>query len=132
MKLFARLSAATLLAMAAAWSPSLMAAGDSATLHWTLATARIDNSPLPATAISETLIEWRRPGAAITTPPLGSMHVPAPATTITVQGLVCGDFDFVGYTIAKAAPVKSAATGAVLYPTGISCDPNPPGGLGAS
>jgi hypothetical protein len=105
------------------------AAGTSATLTWTHATSNTDGSTLALTEIKETLIVWRRPGNSTIT---GSVRVTAPATTIIVPGLVCGNFNFTGVTIVKTNDVQSAETAPVLYATGVQCLPNPPSGLGAS
>lgn len=109
---------------------SVFAAGTSATLSWQLADSYIDGAPLAAANIKETLIEWRRPG---NTTVVGSVRVAAPAITKVVPGLVCGNFEFVAYTI-TVAPAESsdASTPPVVYATGVTCKANPPKGLGAT
>jgi hypothetical protein len=106
------------------------AAGDSATLQWANATTFQDGTPLAATDIKETLIQWRRPGNATV---VGSVRVAAPANSTVVQGLVCGNFEFTGVTILKVnSTASSESTPPAPYATGIQCKPNPPTGLGAS
>ena len=122
------LATAAFTALLLATPPPATAAGTSATLTWTLATQWEDGTPLPASAIKETLIEWRRPGS---TQLVGSVRVAAPQVTRVVENLKCGDFNFVAYTVLNSGP-DSSATQPVTYQTGIECKPNPPGGFGVS
>lgn len=103
------------------------AAGTSATLSWQIATVNTDGSALDASLVKETLIKWRRKGQ---TAVFDSRAVTAPATSITVAGLVCGDFDFSAVTVLKDT-TASDETGKVTYATGVTCKPNPPTGLTA-
>jgi hypothetical protein len=103
------------------------AAGTTANLSWVPATTNEDGSPLPAVSIVEHVIEWRRPGSTVL---VGSLRVPMPATSV-VANVVCGDYDFVAYTVV-AGGVQSAASNPVRYRTAITCRPNPPSGLAAS
>lgn len=99
------------------------AAGTSAVVTWTLATAYIDSTPLLATDIKETQILWRRPGAVGLE---GSVRVAAPTTTRTITSLVCGKYEFYAVTVlnkldAAGKNIVSAATAVVPYDTGIAC-----------
>ncbi len=105
------------------------AAGTTANLSWVHPTTRIDESPLPVAQIRETLIEWRRTAAG---PLIGSLRVPAPATTASVPGLVCGDFVFVAYTVAVDAAQSGGSTPPTNYATAIVCVPKAPTGLSAN
>lgn len=105
-----------------------MAVGTSATLSWALASAYIDNTPLPVSSIKETLIQWRRPGSATV---VGSVRVAAPAKTVVVPNLVCGQFNFTAITVLTTAGLDSDETPAVAYDTQVVCRANPPQGLGA-
>ena len=106
----------------------VMAAGTTANLTWQHPTSRIDGSALPLSQIKETLIEWRRVGSSVL---VGSIRVNAPATSTAVSGLICGDYDFVAYTVATDAS-QSDPTNTVQYATSVVCKPNPPTGFGAN
>jgi hypothetical protein len=103
-----------------------LAAGNSANLSWTLATANEDGSPLAAASILSTKIVWRRPG---TTTIVGSVTVPAPAITATVPNLSCGKFEFSAITLVTGS--SSDETAAAAYDTKVVCKPNPPGAVAA-
>lgn len=109
------------------------AAGTVANLRWVHPTANIDNSPLAVADILETVIEYRRPGAALTSPAIGVIRVAAPAVTASVPGLACGDYSFVAFTVARAQPGTRSdpSTPPTSYATEIVCRPNPPTGLTA-
>lgn len=98
------------------------AAGPTAHVTFVLPTKYIDETPLPLSAIKETLIEWRRVGAGEL---VGSVRVAAPATAVDVPGLVCGDFVFTGFVITKT-DLQSGVSNAANYPTGIACVPKAP------
>lgn len=106
----------------------------SSTLTWTRATTLIDGTPIPAANHRETLIRWFR--AATPNVIVGEVRVPSPATMTVVNGLVCGDYSFVGYTVlqnvAAGAEQSDASTPPAVKATGIACVPNPPTGLGAN
>lgn len=110
-----------------------IAAGTVANLRWIHPTANIDNSPLAVADILETVIEYRRPGAALTSPAIGVIRVPAPAVSTSVPGLACGDYSFVAFTVARAQPGTRSDPSAppTAYATEIVCRPNPPTGLTA-
>ncbi len=103
------------------------AAGPSATLSWTMATAYTNNAPIAAGAITATRINWMRHGQ---TAVVGTVDVPAPATTKIVQGLDCGQFDFTAQTL--IGTTASIAAAAPVYDTKVECLPNPPGNPTAS
>lgn len=109
------------------------AAGTSATLSWTMPNQYVDTTPLPLSDIGITTITWTRPGSASI---LGSVNVNAPATTVVVPGLACGNFSFtatVTTTSTAAQPnATSDPTNPASYATGINCKPNPPTGLTAN
>lgn len=109
-----------------AFAGILLAAGNSANLSWTLATANEDGSPLAASSILSTKIIWRRPGATAIS---GSITVAAPATSATVPNLSCGKFDFTAVTLVTGS--SSDETAAVAYDTKVVCKPNPPGAVAA-
>jgi hypothetical protein len=106
----------------------VFAAGTSATLSWSHPTTYTDGAALAASDIKETFIQWRRPGSATVA---GSVRVTAPATSVVVPGLVCGNFTFTAQTIMTLGATASDETSPVPYSTGISCKPNPPTGLTA-
>lgn len=116
--LFAALAFAAVLAFAA---------GSSATLSWTLATANANGSTLDPATITATHIVWRRHGEAAVA---GSLDVAAPAVTATVAGLDCSKFDFTAQTVVTGATSDESAP-PVVYDTGVVCKPNPPGALAA-
>lgn len=120
---------AALAAVIAFAPPSAEAAGTSVTLSWQLADSNTDGSALAATDIKETLISWRRPGTAAV---VGSIRVAAPATSLTVDGLTCGAFEFTGTTVLKSTATSDESRPPVSFSTGITCKPNPPKGLAAS
>jgi len=100
------------------------AAGTSATLSWVHPVAYTNNGgPLALTDIKETAVQWRRPG---NTTMAGNVRVAAPATTVIVSGLVCGDFVFTAATVLKANNVTSEESASAAYTTGVVCTPNPP------
>jgi hypothetical protein len=104
------------------------AAGTTANLSWTMATQNEDGSTLAPSSIVETIIEWRRPGSSVL---VGSLRVPAPATS-TVANVICGDYDFVAYTVVAGGVQSAASAPPARYGTTITCRPNPPSGLAAS
>lgn len=112
--------------LALAFAGVVLAVGNSATLSWTLATAYIDGTPLPASSIKETLIQWRRPGS---TAVVGSVRSASPATNVVVPNLVCGQFTFTAVTVLTTAGMDSAESSPVAYDTKVSCVANPPGAL---
>lgn len=120
---------AVLAALCIVFAPLAIPAGTSASLDWTLPVAYEDGSPLAATDLKETIIQWRRPNNATV---VGAVHVAAPATSTVVQGLNCGDFQFTAIAVVKLNNVTSTETMEVPYSTGIQCKPNPPSGLRAS
>lgn len=103
----------------------VLAAGNSATLSWTLATQNEDGSPLAAASILSTKIVWRRPGSSAI---VGSVTIPAPAVSTTVANLACGKFDFTAQTLVTGSS-SDESTPPVAYDTKVVCRPNPPGGL---
>lgn len=103
----------------------VLAAGSSATLSWQLATANEDGSPLPVAQIVSTKIIWRRPGSSAI---VGSVTVPAPATTTIVPNLSCAKFDFTAQTMVSGGS-SAETTPPVTFDTKVVCKPNPPGGL---
>jgi len=108
------------------------AAGPSATVSWTMPDKYTDGSSLPASDILSTTIQVRRPGS---TTLVGAMVVLAPATSTVVNGLVCGNYEFVAFVTTKstsAQPGSSDNTNPVAYAPGVSCKPNPPTGLTVS
>jgi hypothetical protein len=105
------------------------AAGPTATLTWTHPVAFTDSSALALSEIKETVITWRRPNSTVI---VGSVRVPAPATTRVVSGLACGSFNFTAQAVVKTNDIQSDESPTVLYTTGVQCAPNPPTGLAAS
>lgn len=104
-----------------------IAAGNSATLNWTLANTYIDGTPIPSGAVKETLIQWRRPGS---TTVAGAVRVAAPAATVVVPNLVCGQFEFTATTIMTVTADNSAeSVPPAPYDTQVRCRANPPGAL---
>jgi hypothetical protein len=100
------------------------AAGSVATVTWVHPVVYVDGSPLALADIKETIVTWRRPGSTTVT---GSVHVAGPATSTTVNGLQCGNFEFTAATVVQT--VSSVETAPTLYATGVTCTPNPPTGL---
>lgn len=107
-----------------------IAAGTSATASWTAPTAYTDGSALPASDIDHYTLTWGP--AAGSSGPSGSVNVPA-GTVSTVINVPCGSTSFtVSVTTGAAAKYPnstSAPAGPVPYASGLSCAPNPPGGL---
>lgn len=105
-----------------------LAVGTSATVSWKLAPTYIDGTPLAASDIKETLIQWSRPGASTVA---GSVRVTAPGTSVVVPNLVCGQFNFSATTIMNAAAQNSASAdqNPPPYDTQVVCRANPPGAL---
>lgn len=120
---------ATIIACAMVYYAVAYAVGPSATIKWSHPTAYTDGSALALSEIKETYVAWRRPGSSAI---VGSVHVAAPAISIVVAGLVCGNFNFVAVTVVKTNNVESAEGGPVLYATGVQCAPNPPTNLEVS
>lgn len=104
------------------------AAGTTANLSWTPATTNEDGSVLAPASIVEHVIEWRRPGSSAL---VGTLRVPMPATSV-VANVVCGEYDFVAYTVVSGGTTSAASAPPVRYSTDITCRPNPPTGLAAS
>ncbi len=101
------------------------AAGTVGHVTWVNPTEYTDGSPLAASELKETVIEWRRTAAG---PLVGSVRVPAPASSADVPGLACGDFVFVGYSVTRSTATYPNAQGPasappVVYATGIACTP---------
>lgn len=105
----------------------VLAAGSSATLSWQLATANEDGSSLPVAQIVSTKIIWRRPGSSTI---VGSVTVPAPATTTIVSNLSCAKFDFTAQTIVSGGSSDESVP-PTTYDTKVVCKPNPPGAVAA-
>lgn len=105
----------------------------SSTLTWVRATTLIDGTPIPDANHRETLIQWFR--AATPNTIIGQVRVPSPATTTVVNGLICGDYSFVAFTVlqnvAVGAEQSAASSPPAIKATGITCVPNPPTGLAA-
>ena len=128
-RLTALLGAALLagLALAQTACSTAQAAGPSATLSWILATQNTDGSALDQTTITATRITWRRPGSTVV---VGTIDVAAPALTVQVSGLTCGQFAFTAETVVTAT-VSAESAPPAPYNTGVVCTPNPPSGLSA-
>jgi hypothetical protein len=101
-------------------SPVVFAAGTTANLSWTLPTTYTDGSPLAVADLREIIVEWRRTPLGNV---IGSVRVPAPATSVNVPGLVCGNYIFVAYVTTVDA--QSDASNNAPYATGVKCKPNP-------
>lgn len=117
-----------------AFAPSALAAGTTANLSWTLPSTWSDGSTLSVSDLKETLIEWRRTAAG---PVVGSVRVTAPASSVSVPGLACGDFVFTASAVAKSTALypnsqSASSSPPAAYATGVECRPNPPTGLTAS
>lgn len=102
-------------------SSVVFAAGTTANLSWVLPSTYTDGSPLAATDIKDIIVEWRRTPLGNV---VGTVRVPAPATSVNVPGLVCGNYVFVAYVTTIDA--QSDASNNAPYATGVKCKPNPP------
>lgn len=101
------------------------AAGSSATVSWTLATADVHGTVLDAGAVKATRVVWRRHGQTAIT---GTLDVPAPATSVVVANLDCSQFDFSAQTVVTGDTSDETVPG-IVFDTGVACKPNPPGAL---
>lgn len=107
------------------------AAGTSANLVWVMPTAYNDGTAVPLADIAFTTITWtpKIAGGKIS----GSQQVKAPATSVSIPGLTCGDFNFTASVTTTATALYpngvSPTVGPVLYTTGLACAPNPPTAL---
>lgn len=103
--------------------PTANAAGTTSTVTWTLPTARLDGTALPASAIKEISVIWRRPGSSVVS---GTVTVAGAPTSTTVPNLVCGDWIFTVTVTAKVvtppdSPTSAESAPSNLYATGIGC-----------
>lgn len=72
--------------------------------------------PLPLSDIQKVVVKW-----SVGTTLAGSVDLIAPATTIDVPGLICGDYSFTAYTVLKTAVVSPDYVPPAIYATGVSC-----------
>jgi hypothetical protein len=116
-----------LMGMALAVVTLSYAVGSSAGVSWTAPTAYVDGTVLPATDIDHYTVSW-------TGTSTGSVVVKAGVVTATVP-VACGTVNFtVTVTTGAAAHYPNATSGPagpVAYASGVTCAPNPPGGLAA-
>jgi hypothetical protein len=110
---------------------SAKAAGAIAHVSWTHPTQYITTDPvtgqtttttLPLSDIKQTIIKWY-----VGTTLVGSTTVQAPATTVDVPNLVCGNYNFVGVTVVNSGASSVDSAPPAIYVTGLSCTtPKPP------
>lgn len=121
------INAALVAAVGLIWAPSAIPASTSSTIAWTMPTTYTDGSAIVPSDIKESIVTWYRPGSTVA---VGSVHVAAPATSVSVTGLSCGSFEFSVVAVVKT--VNSDESSRALFATGIQCKPNPPTGVTAS
>jgi hypothetical protein len=121
--------ALTLLVGAFSFPPPADAAGPTATVTLTPATeyettdpvtGAKTTTPMPASDIKEHLIKWFVAG---TTRLAGQATLTMPATSTQVNGLICGNYDFVAVTVVKDSAISPSRDSAppAVYATEVSC-----------
>lgn len=98
-----------------------------ATVSWTAPTTYTDGSPIGATDLTQYTVSWSR---TIGGTPIGTQAVKVPATSAVVP-VSCGGYYFTVTATAQLtgdAPATSLPTTALLFNSGVTCTPNPPGG----
>lgn len=80
------------------------------------ATGQTTTTPLPLSDIKQTIIKW-----FVGTNQVGSVTVQAPATTVDVPNLVCGNYNFVGVTVVNSGVASADSAPPAIYVSGITC-----------
>ncbi len=86
-------------------------------------TGQTETVPVALSEIQKAVIKWY-----VGTTLAGSVDLIAPATTVAVPSLVCGNYNFTAHVVLKAGTSGPDYAPPVAYATGVACTtvPKPP------